>query len=202
MHPAIYRQYRDILRTFDFGGKAILEVGAVPDKRSLLNLDVLRSASERVGIDLGGHHLCENFEILKGNANDMSGFDSGRFDLVLCNAVLEHDPYFWKSVGEMKRVVRPGGLLVLGVPGYVDRPVGRYIRRALARTPVVGKATYRWFNILITSTLTFHVHDAPGDYYRFSEQAVREVLLGGLTDVRTWYVMFPPRLIGIGRKPI
>ncbi len=49
------------------------------------------------------------------NANDMSMFSGGSFDLVMSNAMLEHNPYFWKSIFEMNRVLASGGLLIIGV---------------------------------------------------------------------------------------
>jgi SAM-dependent methyltransferase len=115
---------------------------------------------------------------VKGDANDMSVFKDDSFDLVVCCSTLEHDKRFWLSVAEMKRVLRPGGLLVIGVPGYVkdeERDQGR-------------------------STLTYRVH-YKFDYYRFSEQAVREVFFDGMERVRVRAMMTPPRLIGHGRKP-
>ena len=39
------------------------------------------------------------------------------------------------------------------------------------------------------------------DYYRFSEQAVREVFFEGMRRVRVKPVMFPPRIFGHGYKP-
>ena len=49
-------------------------------------------------------------------------FDSNWFDLILCSATLEHDKRFWRSVSEMRRVLRPGGLLIISVPGYIKDP--------------------------------------------------------------------------------
>jgi SAM-dependent methyltransferase len=108
----------------------------------------------------------------------MTAFKDETFDLVVCCSTLEHDKRFWLSVAEMKRVMRPGGLLVIGVPGYVkdeERDQGR-------------------------STLTYRVHYR-FDYYRFSEQAVREVFFDGMERVRVRAMMTPPRLIGHGWKP-
>ena len=55
-------------------------------------------------------------------------FDDESFVLVMSNAVLEHDKHFWLTLAEMKRVTRPGGLMVIGVPGFVkhrERDSGR-----------------------------------------------------------------------------
>jgi len=44
------------------------------------------------------------------------------------------------------------------------------------------------------------VHDYPGDYFRFSEQAMREVLLQNMLVLTTRVLGAPPRLLGVGRK--
>ena len=45
------------------------------------------------------------------------------------------------------------------------------------------------------------LHHYPGDYYRFSAQAMREVLCAGLERVGVRIIMMPPRIIGWGFKP-
>ncbi|WP_003545109.1 methyltransferase domain-containing protein [Desulfotomaculum nigrificans] len=45
-------------------------------------------------------------------------FANGLFDLVLCLDVLEHLPMDQIAVEELKRVIRPGGLLVISVPSF------------------------------------------------------------------------------------
>ena len=59
-----------------------------------------------------------------------------------------------------------------------------------------------WFDLVVCcSTLTYRVH-YKFDYYRFSEQAVREVIFEGMDRVRVRPMMTPPRLIGHGWKPL
>ncbi len=66
----------------------------------------------------------------------MECFCDARFDVVLCNAVIEHDRYFWKTIEEIKRVAKPGGLVVIGAPGYA-RLKGEGIKSFLRKLPVV-----------------------------------------------------------------
>jgi SAM-dependent methyltransferase len=55
-------------------------------------------------------------ECLQVDANQRLPFEDGSFDLVWCSEVIEHlvDPAF--SLGELRRVTKPGGLLVLTTP--------------------------------------------------------------------------------------
>jgi hypothetical protein len=64
------------------------------------------------------------------------------------------------------------------VPGYVKDP---------------ERDRGRW-------TRTYRVHFA-FDYYRFSEQAVREVFFSGMERIGTEAVLVPPRIIGHAVKP-
>src|SRR6185295_6646393 len=117
MHPRIYQEFERIFESRQIHG-SVLEVGAVPSDESLLCMKALDRATEKIGINLDEASEYKGFKILQGNANSMGCFPNDRFDVVVCNAVLEHDKYFWKSLSEMKRVAKPGALIVIGVPGY------------------------------------------------------------------------------------
>lgn len=175
----------------------MLEIGAVPSDDTLLCLPALADATERLGIDLDGPHRHRGFEIVRGNANRMERFADGAFDTVLCNSTLEHDPRFWLTLAEIRRVTRPGGLVVIGVPGYARLPSDVRLRR-LASLPGVPA----WIRVpriaLRCSTLTLQVHDFPRDYYRFSPEAVRDVFCEGLREVEIETLLAPPRVIGSG----
>lgn len=66
-------------------------------------------------------------------------FADGSFDLVICNSVLEHIPEDGRALGEMYRVLRPGGRLILTVD-CDERPL---VLSALSRLP------RRWQNRLL-----------------------------------------------------
>jgi SAM-dependent methyltransferase len=199
MHPRVYKEFERICSEREVRG-SVLEVGAVPLDQSLLCMNALSGVSEKVGIDLDGPHEYKDFKILKGNGNSMDCFPNDRFDAVLCNATLEHDKYFWKTLAEIKRVAKPGGLILIGVPGF-DKFRGEKIKGILRRTPILGRlANHQFFDLLFTATPTFAIHNWPGDYYRFSPQAVREVFLEGLDNIDVRSIMPTPRLIGIGTK--
>jgi len=182
MHARVFAEFETICRERAAGGD-VLEIGAVPAKESLLCMRALSGARSKVGVNLDGPSRYKDFEILAEDANDLSRFADASFDTVLSNAVLEHDAYFWRSLSEIRRVARPGGLIVIGVPGYGEVPMRRLLR---------------FLGGIEAATPTLQLHRFPGDYYRFSAQAVREVFLEGLeqTEVRT--VLVPPRIIGVG----
>jgi SAM-dependent methyltransferase len=195
MHPVVFNVFEEICRANEVRG-AVLEIGATPDDSTLLNLPSLAGAIEKIGINkMGGFHF-KDFSILKGDANDMTCFPDQRFDAVLCNAVLEHDRFFWKTLAEIRRVVRVGGLVVIGTPGYRQLPFEKKLRRLLAKFSRFSGHPDGW--PLQHSTLTLGTHNFPGDYYRFSEQTFREVFFEGMTEVVIRTVLVPPRIIGAG----
>jgi len=145
----------------------------------------LAKFSEKIGINLDGPHEFRDFKILKGNGNSMDCFEDNRFDLVLCNATIEHDRFFWNTVAEIRRVTKTGGLVLIGAPGYTT------FMRQLSKGSI--------WNALFNVTMTYRIHGLR-DYYRFSPQSFREVLFEGMKDVEVRTIMLPPRIIGVGRK--
>lgn len=194
MHETVFAAF-DALCARRGAGGAVLEIGAVPARDTLLALPSLRTATAKVGINLDGPAALADFEILRGDANDMRCFADASFDTVLCNATLEHDRHFWRTLEEIRRVARPGALVAVGVPGFAGRAAGEGapspVRRFL-------KATRRRLAGAAVGTLTLAWHGFPSDYYRFSPEAVREVLCAGLAGVEIEQVLRPPRFIGSG----
>lgn len=199
MHPRIYQEFEQICSKRHISG-SVLEVGAIPSKMSLLCMKSLESATEKVGINLDGPHDFKDFRIHKGNANFMDCFEDNRFDVVLCNAMLEHDKHFWKTIAEIKRVTKPGGLIVIGTPGYKYLKIEK-VKSILRKIPLIRHlSSNQYLNLFFSATITFQIHAAPGDYYRFSPQAFKEVFFEDIDDVEVRSVMLPPRIIGAGTK--
>jgi len=195
MHPVVFAEFEAICRARDIRG-SVLEIGAMPEESTLLNLPALLRVREKIGLNKAGASTFRGFKILEGEANHMSAFADQCFDAVLCNAVLEHDPYFWKTLAEIRRVVRVGGLVAIGTPGYAELRGEKKFRRWLGRLAPLTRNPDGW--ALQHATLTLGVHNFPGDYYRFSEQAFRDVFFEGMTEVVIRSVLVPPRLIGSG----
>jgi SAM-dependent methyltransferase len=176
MNPHVKRAFRRAVRASGLYPARVLEVGGRTGSKSLLRCSELRGA-ELVCLNLDAQQSQGPVRFVRGNGNDMNMFESGSFDIVASNAMLEHDRRFWQSVGEMRRVLRPGGLLFIGVPGFVPRQFDDG-----------------------TATRTYRFHGS-FDYWRFSDLAVREEFFDGFDDVHVTSILDPPRVVGHGRKP-
>lgn len=199
MHPRIYQEFETICSERNISG-SVLEIGALPSKTSLLCMKSLRNATKKVGVNLDGPHEFEDFTIKRQNANSMDCFEDESFDVVLCNAMLEHDKYFWKTIEEIKRVAKPGGLIVIGTPGYKYFKVEK-AKSILNKIPLIRRFNLNsYLNLFFRATITLQIHNYPGDYYRFSPQAFEDVFFDELNDVQIRSIMLPPRIIGMGTK--
>lgn len=196
MHLRVFQEFERICSERNVGG-SVLEIGALPSEDSLLCMKSLKNARNKIGINLDGPYTYKDFKILKGNSNDLSCFEDGTFDTVITNSTLEHDRFFWKTLSEIKRVIRPGGLVVIGVPGFTKLGVEK-CHRLVEKIPLLGHLLDSLFNPFFASTLVFQIHFYPEDYYRFSPQAVLEVFFQDMKDVEVQSFMFPPRIIGCG----
>jgi SAM-dependent methyltransferase len=201
MHPVIFDVFEKLCGPLAIRGR-VLEIGASPHHQSLLGMRALAEAEERIGIGLDGEAEGEGYSIRQGNAHDLSAFSDGSFELVLSNSMLEHDPKFWLTVAEARRVTATGGYLAIGVPGYgrMGALPGRKLLKALSRLPFM-KADHRHdFAATGAASLTLGVHNYPGDYYRFSEQAMRDVIFEGMDVISIDLKFQPPRVVGLARK--
>jgi len=199
VHPTVLEHYLKLLRTYP-PGKDVLELGAIPSTARAFS--AVLPAHRYIGLNRAGGRSGQGWKILKGDANAMP-FVTGSFDAIICNAMLEHDKYFWATLGEVRRVLRPGGLFFVGTPGYEDR-VTPLVRTGLrANRRMRGGRLQRLTTqsalqgLLATRTLPYH--DAP-DYYRFSPDAFRVVILDGFELLRLDKVSRPIRIVAVGRR--
>lgn len=104
-------------------GDDVLEVGSrVHDPAAwwLVNRDLARGTWTGLDMQPG-----QNVDIV-GDIHSMPADWSGRFSGVLCSEVLEHVARPWLALPELRRVIRPGGwivvttLLTFHIHGYPD----------------------------------------------------------------------------------
>jgi SAM-dependent methyltransferase len=188
----VFNEYRRLLRTLPCEPQSVLEVGALPTSQGLLSAPELKDIPSKTGINLTSWGEYCGVLTIGGDARQMPFSDSS-FDLVLSSATIEHIPEFWRACTEMKRVLAPRGVLIISAPGFGNSYVGDSIRK-LARK-------LRLPDLLCRGTPTMYIHEAPYDYYRFSQYAYHDFIMSGLHNVKVWQVMHPPRIFAIGEKP-
>ncbi len=119
----------------------------------------------------------------------LAPFASGSFGTVISNGHLAQDHALLQTVEEMKRVLAPGGLLMLAVPGFTKLP-----------DPTGTRAVGTKGNAIPDAAVT-HCIQSPQDLWRLSPQAVKDIILDGLDILVVREAMMPPRLFGVGMKP-
>lgn len=108
MHPANACFWRELVATYprDFSGKRVGEFGSYnindPDNipRSLT------TSCDYVGIDWRDGPNVDHVSLVHE-------VDLPQFDTIVSASMLEHDPYWDKSIERMVELLRPGGLLAL-----------------------------------------------------------------------------------------
>lgn len=114
---------RDTAREIDFKTAHVLDVGC--GTGLFLKPVIDAGCTECVGIDgpsaFAPRAIARGYKDVRFVAdlnNTMFPFGDGKFDLVVCKDVFEHllNPTF--ALSEIKRVLKPGGLLLLHVPNH------------------------------------------------------------------------------------
>jgi SAM-dependent methyltransferase len=97
-------------------GHAEIPLMAGPQFTKVVGIDIARNVLEASRAKLAHAQQPERFSLLEHDLNTPWPFEDGSFDVVTCVAVLEHlfDPIF--AVGEMARVLRADGRLIVVVP--------------------------------------------------------------------------------------
>ena len=192
MHPVIYNKIKEIVKrrapVLDKG--SVLEIGPnTVFEDCLLSMEILKNM-KKVGVNTNFSLENNYYKIIKGSGNDMHAlFEDNEFDIVLCNAVLEHDIKFWQTISEINRVCRRGGLILIGVPCFsVKATINENEKKLLnvkeKKNPV----------------LTYGVHNKNiKDYYRFGEDVI-DFFIKGCCNKEKEIIMKIPRMIVSGIK--
>src|SRR5919201_1263767 len=115
--------------------KRILDVGCGSSR-------ILGSNRSIVGLDIQLHKLRYSRrygnQLVHGSIFELP-FADGSFDCVICSEVIEHIAPDDRAFDELRRVLAPGGRLILGTPDY-DRWTWRALEWLYARLSPVGYA--------------------------------------------------------------
>ncbi|MGD0003343.1 MAG: class I SAM-dependent methyltransferase [Anaerolineaceae bacterium] len=113
-------------------------------------------------------------------------FPDGSFDLVLSNEVLEHVQDDRAAVGEIVRILRPGGRLVLFCPnrGYPFETHGIYWRGRyhFGNIPLVNYLPRRWRDWLAPHVRVYSVGDIERLFAGLPVRSVRRSVVFGAYD--------------------
>lgn len=112
MTPFLRGMVEATVQTFRMPGP-VVEIGSyhVPGQAELINLRELFAGQSYVGVDMRagpGVDRVENVERMTMNSRSAG--------TVLALSTLEHVRRFWLGVSELKRIIRPDGVLLLSTP--------------------------------------------------------------------------------------
>ncbi len=113
------------------------------------------------------------------------GFAENSFDVVICEQLLEHLHHPERVVAEAARVLRPGGIFVVGVPIFVE-PVAKFRRWRVGRYGLGGSDHVQTYSLKsIRRELLEH--------FRVDEQRGFRIISGGVLrklENRFWWYRF------------
>lgn len=101
-------------------------------------LSGLDDAWDKHGLEFSrfaAEHAARFAEVAVGSI-EAAPYEDASFDVVICHHVIEHLPDPQRAIAELRRVLRPGGHLVLGTPDFDSGAARRYRERyRLAHDP-------------------------------------------------------------------
>lgn len=122
----------DFRRLYLAPGQRVLDLGCGEGRHAITTW--LEAPVQVVGLDLGARDLATaatragEFDAPDGDSGRALGwvrgsglrlpFADATFDRVICAEVLEHIPDYQAVLGEIQRVLKPGGILALSVPRF------------------------------------------------------------------------------------
>lgn len=114
MHPSVMSFLRRALDGHEVRGKSVLEVGSCDVNGSPRAVVVPLEPGSYVGVDF---QAGPGVDRVVDAGRLVEAFGEGSFDLVISTEMLEHALDWRSAVRSMKRVLKPGGLLVVTARG-------------------------------------------------------------------------------------
>ncbi len=111
--------FNDFLGRVDLQGKRLLDAGC---GFGAFSATAVARGAEVTAVDIAERLVAKVREKVPGIYQALTGsilglpFPDASFDIVVSSDVIEHTEDVWKAVGELIRVLKPGGLLCLTVP--------------------------------------------------------------------------------------
>lgn len=188
MRAKVIEEYATLMRIHEAQGP-ILEIPHGARRQAALTLAPPFAGQERHVVSRGEGGEVDGVQFHKGEPNDLAPlFDDQCFSTVIWDRALDQDARFWMTLAEIKRVLLPGGVLMVCTRGF-------------AKANKFGvKATSAKGSDLPFMTATGAVGVGAPDFWRLSPQAMRNVILGDF-DVREVRMSFMvPHVFGVGVK--
>ena len=185
----IAREFQALVTAHDAHGP-FLEIGVGPTEHAAL-LSKAFQPEERHAIGHGEALIQNGVVFHRGDPNDMRNqFEDGRFSTVFWNDALMHDPFFWRTLEEIRRVLAQGGVLIVAVSDFSKSSAEKGFK-------VIGQRG----NPIPNVTITRDIRGVRPDYWRISPQAMRKTILNGYDVREVREAMMPSRVFGVGVKP-
>jgi SAM-dependent methyltransferase len=109
MHQSSYNKMTELLKQFVAPGKKVLDVGAT---KTMWNYGeaVKENGNVYKTLDWGAN---ADYEV---NSYDWNHIPKQEFDVVISGQALEHDKYFWKTLENIKSILKSGDLVIIILP--------------------------------------------------------------------------------------
>lgn len=164
MRAKIVEEYETLASLHGLQGP-VLEIAHGP-RHNAVSLAPFLAGFERHVVTDGDSGEVDGTHFHRGDPNDLGPlFDDHCFSSVIWDRGLERDPSFWLTLAEIKRVLMPGGALMLCTRGFA--------KNNKFGIKVVGANG----NPVPFLTATSAVSANGADYLRFSPQGLRRVVL-------------------------
>lgn len=110
-----HRMLLHYLKENNFLNQAHTELLHIAPEDCLADVFTKQDNIEYIGLDKFSKGYSYDHYVQQGDITDLP-FDDNRFDLIICNHVLEHIPNDQQAMSELSRVLKPNGTCLITVP--------------------------------------------------------------------------------------